>query len=391
MPSRGKRRLALAAAAVLLLVWLAAPALTAAVFLLDVGGFGGSWRGWVPIRSYALQIDDQAVPTRHGPVPVRLYRPSGGPARTVVVFPGVHGGGVDEPRLATLCGRLAATGATVVCAPLPELREFVITARSTDQLEDVTRWAAEDPSVSRSGRVGLVGVSFGGGLALVAAGRPGLAGRLDLVVSIGGYGDLPRVLRYLCTGVLPDGSYREPHDYGLAVVAYAAVDRLVPPEQAGPLARGIRTFLDASLEAGRGRPEAAGLLADARAQADALSEPARRILQGVIVRDREYVGRLLEPWTDELAAVPGLSPERSAATGAPVFLLHGITDNVIPSSETPMLGRYLRAAGNTQVQWLQTPLLVHAQMTAPSSAYDAWRLIAFWRDVSAVLDRSAAP
>ena len=386
MPSRGKRRLALAAAAALLLVWLAAPTLTTALFLVDVGGFGGSWRGWIPVGSHALRIQDQVVATRHGPVPVRVYRPSGGPARTAVVFPGVHGGGVDEPRLVTLCGRLAATGVTVVCAPLPELREFIVTGRSTDQLEDVTRWAAESPSVAESGRVGLVGVSFGGGLALVAAGRPGLAGRLEVVVSIGGHGDLPRVLRYLCTGELPDGSYREPHDYGLAVVAYAAADRLVPRDQAVPLARGIRTFLDASLDVTPGQPVAAKLLAEARAQADALPDPARRILRGVIARDRVYIGRLLEPWTEELAGDPDLSAERSPATDAPVFLLHGTTDNVIPSSETPIVGQYLQAAGAARVEWLLTPLLAHARVTAPSSAHEAWRLIAFWRGVFAVLD-----
>jgi hypothetical protein len=245
MRSRGKRRVAIGAAVVVLLAWLAASTVSTAVFVLDMGGISGPWRPWIPFGSHAVSTEDRAIATRHGPVPVRIYRPDGGPARTVVVFPGVHGGGVDEPRLTELCRRLAATGATVVCAPLPELREFIVTARSTDQIEDVTLWAADSPDVAASTRVGLVGVSFGGGLALVAAGRPALTNRLEVVVSIGGYGDLPRVLRYLCTGELPDGTRREPHDYGLAVVAYGAVGRLVPSDQARPLERGIRTFLEA--------------------------------------------------------------------------------------------------------------------------------------------------
>jgi acetyl esterase/lipase len=386
MRSRGKRRLAIAAAAVVLLIWLAAPTVSTAVFLLDMGGIGGPWRSWIPFGMHTVSTEDRAVSSRHGPVPVRVYRPAGRPAQAVVVFPGVHGGGVDEPRLAELCRRLAATGVTVVCAPLPELREFIVTGRSTDQIEDVTRWAADRPDITASGRVGLVGVSFGGGLALVAAGRPDLSGRLDVVVSIGGYGDLPRVLRYLCTGELPDGTNRAPHDYGLAVVAYAAAGRLVPPDQAAPLTRGIRTFLEASLDDSPGQPIAARLLADAQAQADALPDPGGRILDGVIARDHVYIGRLLEPMVDELAADPALSPERSPAARVPVFLLHGVEDNVIPSTETPLVAQYLQTRGNRNVDWLLTPILTHARLTSPSSALEAWRLIAFWRGVFAVLD-----
>jgi dienelactone hydrolase len=386
MHSRRKRRLAIGVTAAAIVVWLAAPTISTAVFLLDMAGAGGTWRTWIPFGAHAVSTENWTIASRHGPVPVRIYRPDGAPERAAVVVPGVHGGGVDEPRLAELCRRLAATGMTVVCAPLPELREFIVTARSTDQIEDVTRWAADNPEVAASGRVGLVGVSFGGGLSLVAAGRPTLAERIEVVVSIGGYGDLSRVLRYLCTGALPDGTYRTPHDYGLAVVAYAAADRLVPPDQAARLARGIRTFLEASLDDSPGQPLAARLLSDARAQAAGMPEPARRILQGVIDRDHAYLGQLLAPLVDELAADPALSPERRPATRVPVFLLHGQEDNVIPSSETPLTGQYLRATGNRRVTWLLTPLLTHARMTSLPNAIEAWRVIAFWRGVFAVLE-----
>jgi dienelactone hydrolase len=334
------------------------------------------------------------VATRHGDALVRIYRPDTAPGRMAVVFPGVHGGGVDEPRLAELCRRLAATGTVVVCAPLPELRQFVITSRSTDQIEDITRWAADGLASSGAAdgpggaphRLAIVGVSFAGGLALVAAGRPSLAGRLDAVVSIGGYGDLPRALRYLCTGRLPDGTFREPHDYGLAVVAYAAAGRLAPPEQAPALADGIRTFLEASLGDRPGHPTAAALLANARERAEQLPEPAGSILTAVIDRDRRHLGALLAPLLEEIASDPALSPERSPATQEPVFLLHGAEDNVIPSAETPLVGRYLREAGNGHVEWLLTPLVRHAEMRAGANVLDAWRLVSFWRQVFGAMD-----
>ena len=56
------------------------------------------------------------------------------------------------------------------------------------------------------GRIGMMGISFAGGLSIVAAGRPALANRVVAVLSLGGHGDLPRTLRYLCTGIQADGT-----------------------------------------------------------------------------------------------------------------------------------------------------------------------------------------
>src|SRR5690606_39807528 len=53
------------------------------------------------------------VPTRHGEIPARLYRPEGPVDRAVVLTPGVHAMGIDEPRLQRLAGDLAAGGIAV--------------------------------------------------------------------------------------------------------------------------------------------------------------------------------------------------------------------------------------------------------------------------------------
>jgi dienelactone hydrolase len=380
--------------AALTLVLLIAAAAVAAIaiygpalaFLMDIAGYRGAARALLPDRPAAFTTRDRQVPTRDGPLLARIYTPARAPSHTVVVFPGVHGGGVDEPRLATFCGRLASTGLEVVCAPLPELRRFLITRHSTDAIEDVTLDIASDPSLAPRGRVGLVGVSFSGGLALVAAGRPRLRGRLEAVLSLGGYGDLPRALRFLCTGELPDGSHRTPHDYGLAVIALAAIPRLVPPDQTDALERGIRTFLEASLDDSPGQARAAALVADARAQAAAMPEPARGILLATLDRRVDTLGRLLAPLVDSLASDPALSPERSPITDAPVFLLHGRDDNVIPSTETPLAAADLIRRGNPRVQWLLTPLLSHADLGGHAALADGWRLLSFWRRVLKALE-----
>ena len=155
--------------------WMAWPFVGSAALLMDMTGAAPALRRWLPVRVPSVSTQDLAVPTRHGDVPARLYRPAdrpdgGGPP--VVIFPGVHAGGVDEPRLASLSRRIAATGATVLSVPLPDLRRYRITPRSTDVIEDVAAWMAANAALAPRGQVGLVGVSFAGGLALVAAGRP---------------------------------------------------------------------------------------------------------------------------------------------------------------------------------------------------------------------------
>src|SRR5688572_1138091 len=211
-----KRRRWLRVAAILLVAaagvaWLAAPYVGALALIIDVSGRDVAWRRWLPVRVRPIAYEDIAVPTRHGPVTGRLYRPrdARASARTVLVVPGLHAEGVEEPRLDRLSTRLAGTGTTVLSLPLPDLRRFMVTPRSTDVIEDAARWLADQPAITPSGRIGLIGISFGGGLSMVAAGRPSLSGKLDRAVSFGGYGDLPRVLRYLSTGLLPDGT-RQP-------------------------------------------------------------------------------------------------------------------------------------------------------------------------------------
>ena len=381
MVSLLKFRLAVVAIA-LVLVGLAArqvPShLQSAALILDLTGNAPRLRAWLPVRTHAVTTRDVDVPARHGAVHARLYLPAQPNGPAIAVFPGVHGGGVDEPRMSALSRKLAALGLTVLAAPLPELRAYTIRPRSTDDIEDVAGWLAAQHDLAPSGRIGLVGVSFAGGLALVAAGRPSLDGKLDLVTALGSQGDLPRAMQYLCTGLLPDGTAQPQHDYGPVVILLAGLAHFAPPEQVEPLRRAITTFLDASSEDATDPLKSAALFADARQLEAQLPEPSRTVMHWVNTRDVQTMGPKLLPYIEELGGAAALSPERSPATQVPVFLLHGAHDNVIPFSETPRLDAYLRARGNTRVTSLLTPLISHANVAAAPSALEVWRLIRFW-------------
>lgn len=357
--------------------WILAPYIASAAFVLDLSGSTSWIRHLLPVVTRSVTVRDVDVPTRHGRIPARIYEPAGGSDRSVVVFPGVHAGGVDEPRLAAFSSRLAGTGINVASVPLPELREFRITPVSTDMIEDAATWVASDHTLSPRGRVSLAGVSFAGGLALVAAGRSPLADRIDKVVVIGGHADLPRVMTYLCTGRLPDGTNRPPHDYGVAIILLAAVPHLVPRDQVELARRGVLTFLEASSLDSTRDAGAGAMFADARRLADEAPEPSHSILELVNDRAVGALGPRLIPYIEELGGAPPLSPDRSPPARAPVFLVHGADDNVIPSSETPLAASYLASHGNRQVKWLLTPLLSHATVR-PATASDVWTLIRFW-------------
>ncbi|HET9372504.1 MAG TPA: alpha/beta fold hydrolase [Vicinamibacterales bacterium] len=375
------RRTLLLALGAGLVVWLALPTLGAARFLSQLTGQPDWLQPW--LANATVAVEDIDVPTRTGAIGARAYRPDGTARRTLVVVPGIHAGGVEEPRLDALARRLASTGSIVISLPLPDLRQFLITPASTDQIEDAVAWVSRQPSLAPAGRVALVGVSFGGGLAVVAAGRPAIRDRLSTVVSIGGHGDLPRVLRFLCTGAIDDGQTMAPHDYGVAVLLLAAADKVAPPEQAAALADGVREFLVASSIHATDAARAAGMLADVTARADRMDEPSRSLLRAVLARDVAALGPALLPWVDELGGDPSLSPERSAPPSAPVFLLHGTTDNVIPPTETPRLAQHLERAGAPNVRALISPAVTHADIRTGIGVGDGWALIRFWRDLLA--------
>lgn len=380
MVRRRKIVLLLAGSAAIALAGLAAlPYARAAAFILDVAGVHNGWRTLLPVSARDVTTDDLSVPTRYGVITARRYTPSGEASRHVVVFPGVHGGGVDEPRLNTFARRLAGTGAEVIAVPLPELRAYRITPHSVDAIEDVVSWMTSDRSRAPDGRIGVVGVSFAGGLAIVAAGRASIASHVSYIVSLGGHDDLPRVMTFLCTGRLADGTVRAPNDYGVAVILLGAVETLVPPAQTEALKAMIVSLLDAASD-DDASPKFAAEMADARARAAALPEPAHRLAEMALARDAKGMGEVLLPYVDALGGAPALSPDRSPVPSAPVFILHGADDDLVPSSEAIALDADLRARGTPRVTTLLTPILSHVDLAPPPSASDAWRLVRFWTD-----------
>jgi dienelactone hydrolase len=349
----------------------------AATFLVRAANLRG-----LPSTAANLQADpvstrDLRVPSRGGDLPARWYRSAGARRDPILLVPGVHGGGQDEPRLVAVARDLAAVGHPVLTIELEDLKEYRLSVRSTDAIEDAAAWLAQQPELAPNGRAGMLGISFAGGLSIVAASRRPVADRVEFVMSFGGHGDLPRTLRYLCTGILPDGSARPPHDYGVAIILLNVAERVVPPEQVQALRQGIRTFLHASQVDMVDPAKAREIFARARVIAEQMPEPAQTYMQYVNDRNVARLGPVLLPHISTLAGHPALSPARSPAPSAPVYLLHGSGDNVIPAMESELLAKDLRARDATVYQ-LITPLITHAEVNRPPSVEEVWHLVRFW-------------
>ncbi|MEQ1575042.1 MAG: hypothetical protein ABL993_12430, partial [Vicinamibacterales bacterium] len=327
----------------------------------------------------------RTIPTRHGEIPAQFYEPDGTVRRTAVLIPGIHSFGINEPRLMALSRDLAGSGVRVVTIALPDLMQYRITAQSTDVIEDAVAWLSAQPDLAPDGCVGVVGVSFSGGLAIAAAGRQALKNKVAYVVSFGGHADLPRVMRYLATGeeARVEGiDTHPPHDYGVAVILFGLADRgVVPPDEVTPLRDGIRTFLLASQLTLVNMSDANEMFAKAREMTKALPEPAATYMTYVNDRHVAKLGPVLVPHLDALGADnPALSPARALPPSAPVFLLHGREDTVIPPVESVMLEAYLRERG-VPVTLLLSDLITHAEVDNVATASETWKLVSFWAQV----------
>jgi hypothetical protein len=264
-----------------ILLYAAAPYLRATSFIIRAAKIGGRAESFARDHAYAVtKAPRHMVPTRYGDVAAQMYTPATHFTRTILLIPGIHSMGIEEPRLTALAQDLAATGLQVMAMALPDLQRYLITPHATDVIEDTVSWMAARPDLAPDGRVGIVGVSFAGGLSISAAGRPSIRDKVAFIVSFGGHGDLRRVLHYITTGEAPHPigvTVPPPHDYAASVVLYGTADRgIVPPEQVQPLRNGIETFLLASQLTLVDMNQANATFDKARQYAKTLPEPYAR-------------------------------------------------------------------------------------------------------------------
>jgi pimeloyl-ACP methyl ester carboxylesterase len=328
----------------------------------------GRWLGpWTPDARVPAAVVRQtvAIPASAGRPALRAaaWLPSATPARgALFVVPGLHPLGPDDPRFSRFLAVLAASG---VAAFSPFLPDFLALRLEPTLLTDVERafeaflaWPARPVAAAPPG---VMSISFGSRLALHLAGTyaPERVGR---VVLFGGYSDWRDAMAFALGPPALAAAPRDP--LNTPAVFLNLLDGLdAPPAAIAAAAPAWHRYVAATWGRPAMRaPDAHRALAAAIAAE--LPEPAATLF---------LAGCNLHPTTEPLARAAldrlgdrtWLDPTAAlAAVRAPLAIVHGADDDVIPVAHAHALHRIAPPA--TRPQLLLTGLYGHtAQAAAP--------------------------
>ena len=287
--------------------------------------------GWLANYDvHPIEVHDSSFDFRGKPLASRIYLPRGiGFAPGIVVVHGMHELGINEPRLVAFARSLAASGFFVMTPLLPGIADYRVQAQSADLIGTSAQTFAQQLGVQK---VGILAISFSGGLALLAASDQHYAPSIAWVASVGGYYDLDHVLRFFATGEAPrpDGpvEHLSPHEYGPLIVVYDEPLDFFNPHDA-PLGHAALKLL----LSGNGR--------DSEALTARMTPAGQQIMQEIYHKQRQNLA------PEILAEIDKRRDELTAASPAghlgflhaPVLLLHGSDDTVIPPTELQWLAR----------------------------------------------------
>jgi pimeloyl-ACP methyl ester carboxylesterase len=262
--------------------------------------------------------------------PALVAKPRGeGPWPALFFVNGVVTQGRELPEVRQLAEGLARAGHLVVVPDLPGLRQGEIRPETVHETMEVARAVSELPD-ARGERIGLIGVSTGATLALLAVEEEDIAGRVSVVAGVAPYADVKTVLDIATTGYYrKDGKLvRYKADAYLSGVTTQSLVSTLPPSE------DRETLLAKLEEVDRLRPEfltdLRGMGAEARSVAELLANEDPRRFDELYAGLPDGVRANLE----ELSPLAG--DERLSV---PVELISGPHDKYFPLSETYAIGR----------------------------------------------------
>jgi pimeloyl-ACP methyl ester carboxylesterase len=262
--------------------------------------------------------------------PAFVVKPSGeGPWPALFFVNGVVTEGRKLPEVRRVAEGLARAGYLVVVPDLPGLRGGEIRPQTVHETVEVARAVSELPD-ARDGGIGLVGVSAGATLALLAAEEEGVAKHVSVVAGMAPYADVKTVLGIATTGhYQKDGKLvrYEADPFLASAIAQSLVSMLPPSEDR-------ETLLEELEEVDRLRPR---FLTDLRG----LGAEARSVAELLANKDPRRFDELYAGLPDEVRANLGeLSPlAGDEEVRVPVELISGPHDRYFPVSETYAIGR----------------------------------------------------
>jgi dienelactone hydrolase len=314
-------------------------------------------------------------------LPADLWLPASAgaesPVGAVLFISGINDQGRAHPALIRIARAIARTGAAVYIPELPVFFNTMVDETEVGRIVTAFDALSRRPEVDPE-RIGIMGVSIGGSLSLIAAADPTIADRVAWVGSFGAYSDLgeliPSVLshQYRIDGELHDwmpnllvrqmvfglvtAQVTDGRDHGYLYGAYDSLNN----EGIHPLPR-----VDLPLRTDTGRAVEALILAETLPEAEAV---------------------LAAVPPERLTLIDALSPIRYVAgIKARVYLMHDTGDRHIPYSNAHELRDALEAAG-VDVRLGEFRLFDHVQpqtQDLAAAAPELWKLFWYLREIGA--------
>jgi pimeloyl-ACP methyl ester carboxylesterase len=297
-------------------------------------------------------------------------------APVLVLVHGIHRLAIDEPRLVRFARALAENGIAVVTPEVRELADYRVDVHSIATIGA----AAHAARVKFGRRAGIMGMSFAGGLSLLAACNASYQADIGMVVAVGAHDDAARVAQFFATDRIERTNHEEArfsaHAYGALVFVYAHADRFFSAEDLKTARASLAAWLAENRDV-------------ARAKANEVSPEAHELL--TLLFDHE-VGRVATSFLAAIdadrAALAAVSPRgRLEHLDIPVFLLHGAGDSVIPWTETEWLAKDVPRSALRDV--LISRALVHVEPGGRPTWYEQWELLHFIAEVLETLDATS--
>lgn len=306
-----------------------------------------------------LKVSEESLTLPSG-IRARRYIPEHSRAKyAMVVVHGVHHLGIEEPRLIAFSRALAAQGIEVVTPELPGIADFRVTPDSITTIGEAAKYMH-----SKGQKAGVFGLSFSGGLALIAAADPRYRDDIAFTVAVGPHDDMGRVARFFALNEAPkpDGTVlrMKAHEYGALVLAYAHPEDFFPEGEAAAARACLRA-----------------VLYEVKCDEATLPPQTRAEMKHVFAHDSAYFrDRILASAAKHEAEYAQVSPHgKLSGIASPVLLLHGASDDVIPPSETEWLAREIPAKYLRDV--LVSPAISHVEVGEDHDYWQEFRVVHF--------------
>ncbi|HEX9636988.1 MAG TPA: alpha/beta fold hydrolase [Acidobacteriota bacterium] len=338
-----------------ILVWRPALRLLRAVYLLLA--LSGQPEHGLKAVAYEVTVEPWRVEAPRGALEARLYRPRGIERPGIaVLLHGVVPQGMKDSRLVHFARALAGGGTAVLTPDLPDIRRYLLTMATLDDIAAALETAVGSPEASWDrARAGVVGISYSGTLGLLAASRPPLRGKLKYGVTFGSYYSFADAVHFSLTGRYRRAGVEidmEPHPYARIVFYYNAAPEMASLEEPMRVRRVLELMLDEQVS-------------QAEAARESLTPADRRTVQAMLDGDSEQLNREVEATLsrhpDYLRAF-SLEPHLPELRIPHLVLVHSANDDIIPYGETVRLCRRLEPRGDLETRCVVTRLFSHVDV-----------------------------